>query len=74
MTTPHENLANAIILQAVKDYREALRDLSVNPDYPPALHTALEVEQFFHSDWFSELTDLNGTAIVKKLKKECSTK
>ncbi len=27
MTDPYENLANAIVLQAVKDYRDALKRL-----------------------------------------------
>ena len=41
--TPYENLANAIILRAVEDYREALRDLEVNPRYPLALRTVSDV-------------------------------
>ena len=28
---PYEELANAVILQAVKDYRDALKTLSKNP-------------------------------------------
>ena len=31
MDNNYENLANAIILQAAKDYRKALRTLSLNP-------------------------------------------
>jgi DNA/RNA-binding domain of Phe-tRNA-synthetase-like protein len=31
MTTPYENLANAIVLQAVKDYRDALKRLKKKP-------------------------------------------
>ncbi|NNJ31997.1 hypothetical protein [Lacrimispora defluvii] len=33
MTTPYENLANAIILMAVKDYRSALKKLKKRPNY-----------------------------------------
>ena len=36
MTTPYENLANAIILMAVKDYRSALKKLKKRPNYEPA--------------------------------------
>ena len=43
MTGPYENLANAIILRAVDDYRNALRDLRANPSYSDALHTVSEV-------------------------------
>ncbi len=66
-----EHLANAIVLRAVGDYREALQALEVNPRYPPALHTVSEVERFFRSGWFSILTTVNGALLMKKLKEEC---
>lgn len=69
---PYERLANAIILRAVEDYRDALRDLRVNPSYPDARRTVSEVERFFRSDWFSTLTSLDGVALMKKLRKECN--
>ena len=31
MTDPYENLANAIVLQAVKDYRDSLKRLKKKP-------------------------------------------
>jgi hypothetical protein len=31
MNGPYENLANAVILQAVRDYRTALKALKMNP-------------------------------------------
>ena len=34
MDTPYENLANAIVIQAVKDYRQALRFLKHHPHTP----------------------------------------
>ena len=33
MTEPYQNLANAIILMAVKDYRDALKKLKKRPKY-----------------------------------------
>lgn len=45
----YENLANAIILQAVKDYPSRTKD----------------VENFFHSDWFSVLTNISPDYIIK---------
>lgn len=72
--TPYENLANSIILRAVEDYREALRDLEVNPRYPLALRTASDVERFFRSGWFSVLTSLDGVVLMKKLQKERNVK
>lgn len=68
---PCEHLANAIILRAVEDYREAIRMLAVNPRYSPALHTVLEVERFFRSGWFSTLTTIDGISLMKRLKEEC---
>ena len=67
---PYERLANGIILQAVKDYREALQDLRVNPSYPDALRTVSEVERFFRSGWFSALTTIDPEVLIKKLQSE----
>lgn len=47
----YENLANAIILQAIKDYKENYhRD---------------EVERFIWSDWFKTLTNVPPESIMK---------
>ena len=45
----YQALANGIIEQAVKDYREALRRLKKNPDDKAAMKEAMELEEFFHS-------------------------
>ena len=37
MTDPYENLANAIVLQAVKDYRDALKRLKKKPGNQAAM-------------------------------------
>ena len=49
--TNYENLANAIILQAVKDYRVALKSLKVNPRNRTAQADKDEIERFFRSQW-----------------------
>ena len=56
---PHEELANAIVLQAVKDYRlhEDKRELA-------------SIERFFCSGWFSTLTSINPEMLISKLRKE----
>ena len=51
--TNYENLANAIILQAVKDYRMALKSLKANPRNRTAMADKDEIERFFRSDWCS---------------------
>ena len=59
MDTPYENLANAIILQAVKDYRlhDDEKELA-------------SIERFFRSGWFSTLTSINPEMLISKLRKE----
>lgn len=59
-------LADAIILQAVKDYRDALKGNA-------ARHRD-EIELFFRSQWFGQLTEINPKMLIRKLKKEAETK
>lgn len=68
--TNYENLANAIILQAVRDYRMALKCLKANPRNKTVLADKDEVERFFRSDWFSVLTSVDGEMLILSLQKE----
>ena len=70
MTDSYEKLANAIILQAVKDYRDALKKQKKRPCYEPAKYTITEVERFFRSDWYRELTSVDGNFLIEKLRSE----
>lgn len=56
---PYEELANAIILQAVKDYRltDDERELQ-------------EIERFFRSGWFGVLTKVDPDLLITQLRKE----
>ena len=65
-----EGLANAIILQAVVDYRLALKHLRQNPDFQPAISMKHEVERFFRSEWFSLLTRVDGPELLARFKTE----
>ncbi len=58
----YNELANAIVLQAVEDYREALwlRDT----------RTISECERFFKSKWFIFLTNVKGEFLIEKLRAE----
>ena len=56
---PYENLAQAIILQAVKDYRLTDDEQEV-----------AEIERFFRSDWFGVLSKVDPEYLIKKLRKE----
>ena len=53
----YENLANAIIEQAVKDYRSAAGNRRIKS----------EVIRFIRSGWFGILTDINPVALEEKL-------
>ena len=70
MTEPYQDLANAIILMAVKDYRDALKKLMKRPRYGPAQDLKNEVERFFRSDWYRELTSVDGNFLIKNLRSE----
>ena len=69
---PHENLANAVILQAVTDYRLALKALNRNARDWDADGTRVECDRFFQSGWFAALTELDGVWLMRKLRKEAA--
>lgn len=54
----YQELANAIVLQAIRDYRlsEGKQKLT-------------SIERFFYSDWFGVLTNINPDMLVIKLRK-----
>lgn len=66
----YTELANAIIIQAVKDYRKALKTLKRHPRYEPARAMVTEVEEFFHSDWYRVLTSVDGDMLIRKIRRE----
>ena len=66
----YEKLANAIILQAVKDYRSSLKILKRRPDSIPANSTKDEIERFFRSGWYQLLTELDGEMLIRRLQEE----
>ena len=68
--TIYENLANAIILQAVKDYRMALKSLKANSRNRTVQTDKAEIERFFRSQWYSALTSIDGEMLIRSLQKE----
>lgn len=66
----YEKLANAIILQAVKDWRAARRKLKRKSKNESARIELESCERFFRSDWFTTLTDVDGEVILRKLYEE----
>lgn len=70
MTDPYENLANSIVLLAVKDYRDALKKLKKWPRNESPKIMKDEVERFFRSAWYRELTSVDGEYLISKLQAE----
>lgn len=70
MSDPYENLANSIVLLAVKDYRDALKKLKKWPRNEAAQIMKAEVERFFRSAWYRELTSVDGEFLISKLQAE----
>ena len=68
--TNYENLANAIILQAVKDYRMALKSLKATPRNRTAMADKDEIERFCRSRWFTVLTSVDGEMLIRSLQME----
>ena len=66
----NEELANAIIIQAVNDYRSALKHLKKNPENKKAATMKRECERFFHSSWYTMLTDVNPNYILNRIREE----
>lgn len=69
---PYEKLANAIILQAVSDYRAALKKVKKNPKNREAIGGALQIEKFFRSEWYQVLTSVDGEYLIDRLRKEAA--
>ncbi len=57
-----DNLKNAIILQAVRDYRGAL-ELGDG-------QMKMDCERFFRSRWYSALTNVDGEYLLRRLQSE----
>lgn len=69
-TDPYEGLANAIILQAVKDYRDASRKLARGRKNKDAEILKNECLEFFRSSWFGCLTTIEPEFLIQKLDEE----
>lgn len=68
----HKELGCAIVLQAMRDYAVAFRRYLETPDSSPVLKEMSELEKFFLSQWFSELTDADGAEIMQGIEDRVS--
>lgn len=66
----YENLANAIVLLAFKDYKRTLWKLSQDPYDFVAAGNKKKLEHFFDSNWYRLLTDVDATILVGEAKRQ----
>lgn len=65
------DLANAVVVDAVKQYRKLKRKQRAGERLgKAALEELQEIEEFFQSEWFELFTDVDGVELLKKLKAE----
>lgn len=67
MEENYRALAEAIIMQAVKDLRAALKRKQRFPDDGKADKDVKEIKQFFCSQLFQALSDLDGSMLFRKV-------
>ena len=70
----YQALANAIILQAVKDFRPAYRRLKRHPNDKLAQDTVREITQFVRAQYFQSLTSIDGPALLNRIMREMDEK
>nr|DAH06917.1 MAG TPA: hypothetical protein [Caudoviricetes sp.] len=69
----YRDLANAVVMQAVKDYKHILHKLKKQPVEKQLLCVKGRIESFFYSEYFNILTDVDPYVIVEQLKMEASS-
>ena len=67
MEENYKALANAIIMQAVKDFRAAYMWKQRFPEDNKANKDIREITSFFCSQYFQILSDLDGPRLLKKI-------
>ena len=68
----YENLANAVVSVAARDYLAALKKLKRKPTNKDAMQDAMDLERFFHSAWYAQLTSVDPDYLIRRLRNEVS--
>ena len=66
----YQDLANAIIVQAAKDYQAAFKKRTALPASKYWREKAAGLERFFRTDWYAMLTDIDPEYLMDRLKGE----
>ena len=70
---PYEELAAALVMQAVKNYAKLLILERKNPrrkHWPSAAEEKEELEGFFNSEWCHQLCGIEGCVIIDKVQRK----
>ena len=68
---PYEELGNAIVIQACHDYKKAYKQsLRRSGIVGEADEELAELEEFFRSDWYKQLTEVDGEYLMERLRNE----
>ncbi len=68
-----QSLANAVIVQAAKDYESSYGALLRSPENVNANDRLREIEDFFFSEWYEMLTCVNPKWLIKQLREKVET-
>ena len=68
-----QDLANAVVLRAVADYRWTQKLLKQKSDSCEKRLELRRLEHFFCSNWFRTLTALDGPQLLADLRKETAS-
>lgn len=66
----YSNLANAIIIQAVKDFRKNAKKYKKDNTNKEALKEMKAIIRFIKSPWYKTLTNVEPSVLLKKLREE----
>ena len=66
---PWENLANAIVIQALNDYMAADKARRKRPEDVIIQGRIYALEKFFRSDWYHVLTDADADYLLAAMRK-----
>ena len=72
MLRSYENLIEAVIMEAAKDYRKAYKHRNAKRinDRNAARRDLAALEYFFTSGWFAFLSDADGAYIMYRIRQE----
>lgn len=70
----YENLVNASIVMAVRDYQKAYMAHLRDPLSKERLDKVEHLRRFFRSDWYHTLTKVDSEFLMRTTEKQCEEK